>query len=301
MTTKKTVTLRAFSIHLSELSQNEELLKRLLIQKLENSKTGDRRMKLHPEEPDEDVLASFNISSPYVFGMMLRITNGISGQIKPELFEKESINIADVASEVDSNLSLYKDHYYFLMSNDKIIVSLPSDSTIKGLQTYLNWLLEPDRGECMFELQPMISKSIPTTKLNEIKAIRIGSATQTQSTSATQTLSFTNITKSILEKLIQDTDTVQEILENNLVQAELRIHFKKKDKDVSREDRERILGSTLAPVADLDGIRFETSKGTFISGEEIQCKERVHITKTPKGYMMEPELKLEMEKFLSKL
>ena len=304
MVTKKTITLRAFAIKGNKLSQRSNLLRQLLIQKLENSTTGDRRMRLNQAEAEENLLAHFSLYPNYVFGMMLRITNeGVSGQINPKLFEQKNICIEDIASEVDSNMSLYKDHYYFLLSDDKIVVSLPTERTTKDLQTYLNWLLEDERDNCMFELQPMISQSIPTTQLKEIKNVLIGSSTQTSldSLSSTKILSLKNITKDLLKHIIQDTNTVEEIVESNLVRTELRIHFPKKVKNTSKEDLERILGATIAPISDLEGIRIETNKGTFISGEELPCKKKVEINRTSKGYVVEEELKQEMELFISKL
>lgn len=304
MATKKTITLRAFAIKVNKLSQSSNSLRELLIQKLENSTTGDRRMRLNQAEAEENLLAHFSLYPNYVFGMMLRITNeGVSGQIDPKLFEQKNICIEDIASEVDSNMSLYKDHYYFLLSDDKIVVSLPTERTTKDLQTYLNWLLEDERDNCMFELQPMISQSIPTTQLREIKNVLIGSSTQTSlnTPSGTKILSLKNITKDLLKYIIQDMNTVEEIMESNLVRTELRIHFPKKVKNTSKEDFERILGATIAPISDLEGIRIETNKGTFISGEELPCKKKVEINRTSKGYVVEQELKQEMELFISKL
>ena len=304
MATKKTITLRAFAIKVNKLSQSSNSLRQLLIQKLENSTTGDRRMRLNQAEAEENLLAHFSLYTNYVFGMMLRITNeGVSGQINPELFEQKNISIEDIASEVDSNMSLYKDHYYFLLSDDKIVVSHPTERTTKDLQTYLNWLLEDKRDNCIFELQPMISQSIPTTQLREIKNVLIGSSTQTSlnTPSSTKILSLKNITKDLLKHIIQDMNTVEEIVESNLVRTELRIHFPKKVKNTSKEDLERILGATIAPISDLEGIRIETNKGTFISGEELPCKKKVEINRTSKGYEVEEELKQEMEIFISKL
>lgn len=305
MATTKDMTLRAFSIQASSLGQSTGYLRELLSERLNESVSGDRKMKLNQAEPDEDLLAYFNQTSSYIFGMMLRITNeGITGQIHPQLFEQKFIRIDQISSEVSTETSLYKNHYYFLITNDKVIVSLPTDTTIKRLQTYLNWLLEKVRGECIFELVPMINQSIPTSQLRDVKAIKIGDNIPIPSIGVAPTvrmMSFTDIARSFLEKLLKDTENIDQLIQNNFIKADLRIYFAKKPKEMSREEHDRIFGAMITPISDLDGIRFETTKGNYITGEEIQCKKRVRIEKTDSGHIIEETLKQEMLKFIQEL
>lgn len=308
MPTQKSMTLRAFSIKINSVSQDTSYLKELLTQQLETSIVGDRRMQLNQVESEEDLLAYSTVSPHYIFGMMLRISNeGISGQIKPEVFKQTNVHLEEISREINTETSIYKSHYYFLLGKDKVIVSIPSDTTIKRFQTYLNWLLESKRGDCMFELLPMLDTSIPTDQLSDIKSMQIGSSIQInpnnspQESIQTQTVSITKITRNILEFILGDTDKVQELIDNQLIKADLRIYFPKKPKDLSREDYERIIGATISPISDLDGVKFETKKGSFIMGEEISCKKKVSIDRTSSGHIVEEDLKQEMEKFISEL
>lgn len=308
MPTQKTMTLRAFSIKVSSLSQDTNYLKELLAEKLETSIVQDRRMQLNQAESEEDMLAYFTASASYIFGMMLRISKeGISGQINPEKFKQASIRLDEISPEVNTETSLYKNHYYFLVSRDKVIVSIPSDTTIKRLQTYLNWLLEGQRGDCMFELLPMVDRSIPTDQLSDIKAMRIGNNHQFSPNSSfgdaiqTRTISLIDIARNAVEALLGDTDKVQELLDNQLIKADLVIYFPRKPKELSREDYDRIIGATISPISDLEGIKFETKKGTFILGEEVVCKKKVNIDRTSNGHVVEADLKQAMERFISEL
>lgn len=305
MAITKDMTLRAFSIQASSITQSTSYLKELLGQRLNESVSGDRKMKLNQAEPDEDLLAYFNQTSNYIFGMMLRITNeGITGQIRPELFDQKFIRIDQISSEISTETSLYKNHYYFLITNDKVVVSLPTDTTIKRLQTYLNWILEELRGECIFELLPMINQSIPTSKLKDVKSIKIGDnipIPHGESSSMIRMMSFTDIARSFLEQLLNDTQKVQQLIDNQFIKADLRIYFARKPKGMSRDDYERILGATITPISDLEGIRFETTKGNYITGEEIQCKKKVQIERTSNGHIIEETLKQEMIKFIQEL
>lgn len=308
MPTQKSMTLRAFSIKVSSLSQDTNYLKELLASKLDSSIVQNRRMQLNQAESEEDLLAYFTASSNYIFGMMLRISKeGISGQIGPEKFEQVSIRLDEISPEVNTETSIYKNHYYFLISRDKVIVSIPTDTTIKRLQTYLNWLLESERGDCMFELLPMVNRDIPTDQLGDIKSMQIGNNHQFSPNNflgnsiQTQRISLTDIALNVLEKLLGDTDRVQELVENQLIKADLMIYFPKRPKELSREDYERIIGATISPMSDLDGIKFQTKKGTFILGEEVLCKKKVNIERTSNGHVVEADLKQEMERFISEL
>lgn len=308
MASQRTITLRAFSIHTNNLSHSTSRLKSLLCSALNGSLAKDRGMPLNQRENEKDLIGSFKIGPQYIFGTMLRISDdGVSGQMPREMLDREMIDIEDITSEKDAGSIIYRHHYYFLINNNRIVVSSSTETTIKRMQTYLNWLLEDSRGECLFEFVPMVSREIPITTFREIKSIRFGEDFQqyaqgeTEEGNEVRVKSFKDIGIDILKQLFGDSETIETIAKNNLIKAQLRISFSKKPHDMSIEDYDRSLGATINPISDVEGVQFETKTGTFISGKDIMCKKRINVDKTTTGNIVEEGLKQEMLRFLSEL
>ena len=151
----KQVKLRAFEITNSNISKSVQLAT-LLKQKLENSpSSNERRMLLSADDPkkEEDLISYFDTSKPnIVFATMLRIAPGENVQhIDDNLFKKQNFLISDLLNTKLNTSAIYKDHYYFLLSNRFVVTNLSGRTTITRLQTYLNWLLDE-----LVEINPVI-------------------------------------------------------------------------------------------------------------------------------------------------
>lgn len=150
---QKKLTLRAVKISNPSITKpNSGILGFMEKVLTEESKAADRRMPLNAEDPDRELLANYiwPPSRSFLFGMMLRITPAESGgMISEDLFNQRTITMAEVTAG-SPDKSQYKDHFYFAVSNDYLVTTLPGNINIGRLQTYINWLLERVRGDRYF-------------------------------------------------------------------------------------------------------------------------------------------------------
>lgn len=154
----KQVTLRSFTIENNDLAKVDSGLLGLLSIKLQNSKAKERRMFLNSDDPlrEEDLISDYSVNKNiHVSGAILRIMPGMDAvSIPDELFDKEKIVFADLNSFDAKTSSIFKDIQYFLLNDNTLITCWFGNKTIKSIQTYINWLLEPERGKIFLNLHP---------------------------------------------------------------------------------------------------------------------------------------------------
>lgn len=251
-TSTKNITLRAFKIENDNLTTPHSGILSLLETALANKvMTVDRLMLLNTEEPDRDLLANFTwaTNNTYMFGMMLRIIPADRGGVIDDVLfsEKKTITITDINTG-NSNQSQYKSHYYFAIDNNHVITSLPGNQNIYRLQTYINWLLRNVRGNKMFHLTEL-TKLPEGFSLRQIKSIQFTrdnrlSVTPTDSSESTSiSTKIMNITNDLLRHIMDDTNNLDDIRSNQLVEASLLLKIKKnKPKRMEQEEFQRVMG-----------------------------------------------------------
>lgn len=298
------IKLRAFRIENKDIIKDNSGILGILSNKLSGSKIEIRKMRLHEEDikREEDLISDFNIKEQnFVSGVILRITHSeYVPNIPDDFLQQEKISINELKKiEIQGSSTVYKEHYYFLLDNNFVITNLQANLPIKRFQVYMNWLLNQER-ENLYEFTPIVI-SQKNTKLSDINKItirdtKVGGAKNQENTGQKKlTLSLDT-----LSNLINDVSTLDKIIENNIVSAELLIKFKKPRK-MSEEDYQKIMGAYMKPISETDDISFTTKKHGIIRGSDILKTKLVGIEITETKKINEPQLFQEMELFLSEL
>lgn len=299
----KEIKLRAFRIENKEISKSNSGLLALLSERLEKSTAKDRIMRLNQDDSnkEEDLIIDYQIKNNiHTSGTMLRIMDSSdSPSIPDDLFDNAKINISSLDSLDTGNSKVYKDHYYFLLNNDYVITNLAGGSTVARLQTYINWILEKERGETLFELTPLTIVH-NDLKIDDIKSIKIQDPTSNKSGVANNfgSKKISDLSKEFILGLMRDVKSLSEIELEKIVSAELLIRFKK-SKDISKEEYQKILGAYMKPISDTENVIFVPKKGSPIKGSEILRIKIVKIETTETNKVSEPQLLQEMESFLT--
>lgn len=307
----KQIKLRAFEIVNNTISKNLQVAN-LLKQKLDSStSSNERRMLLSEDDPkkEEDLISHFNTDRKnVVFATMLRIIPGDNVQhIDEALFQKANFSISDLLNAKLNTSAIYKNHYYFLLSDRFVVTNLSSRTTITRLQTYLNWFL----GE-LLELNPIIELK-EEYDLSNVKSLVIQDpensnttnidSTAKDNTSSTVISKFKDITHLAIERvkeLFYDAEDLDEIDFSQLISAKLIIQIKKPTKN-SPEDVKKAFSAMLKPVSDLDNISFKTRNGTSVTGNQLQKIKQVEVDTTDTGKLNEQTLFQQMELFIKEL
>lgn len=306
----KKLTLRAFRIENPDLTNPHSGILGLLQQVLTPESTAaGRRMPLNAEDPDRDLLANFTwaTNNTYMFGMMLRIIPADNGGVLDEsLFDRPTITMADVNAG-NAEQSQYKDHYYFAINNYYVVTSLSGNLNIDRLQTYINWLLREVRGERLFQFTELtkMPEGVPYNQISDIQFVGGGntiSSVPTQNESSTISTSLGNITNEVLEKLFgQDTENLEKIRSNQLVEARLFIKLKRKPREMAQDEFQRVMGAIATNITNDSGIVVRTKDGNKYTGAEIKIKKPVSIECIESNRIVEEQLKQEMELFLNEI
>ncbi|MFV0377996.1 MAG: hypothetical protein ACK5JD_11935 [Mangrovibacterium sp.] len=300
----KNLKLRAFRIENNEITQSNSGILNNITNKLQGSIAETRRMQLNSEDikREEDLISDFSISQQkFVSGVVLRITHAEDVPNIPDTFLKhEKISINELENIEAGTSIIYKEHYYFLLNNDFVITNLQSNINIKRLQVYINWLLEKERASMLYEFTPIVV-SQNETKLSDIKKITVKDKTVNFMDKQDDTghKKFA-LSLDLLTDLIKDVSSLDKIIDNNIVSAELLIKFTKPRK-MSEADYQKIMGAYMKPISETDDISFSTKKNGVITGSDILKTKSVDIELTETNKINEPQLYQEMEKFLNEL
>lgn len=303
-------TLRAFKIANPNLTESNSGILSLLECVLTASSTAsERRMPINADDPDRDLLANYawSANNTYLFGMMLRVIPADNGGVIEEaLFEQPMITMAQVASG-GAGQSQYKDHFYLALNNDFLVTTLSGNISIGRIQTYINWLLRNVRGERLFEFTEM-TKLPEGVQLSQIKEIQFTgggttlNARPTEEESQSLSVKLGNITDELLNKVIGDTDSLESIRSNQLIEARLLLKVKGKPRDMQQDEFQRVMGAIATNITNDSGVVLRTKDGNKYTGEAIKLKKSVIVEslETP-NRINEEQLKQEMERFLSEI
>lgn len=294
--------LRAFRINqTSELSTEERSLISLLQQVLTPASiVQDRRMQLNEVEDEEDVLPFFrwNSENSFVFGMVMRVLkNDITQGIPSDLYDRESFSISDIdgAEGVDT----CKSFYYIALNENFLVTNLPGNLPINRVETYINYLVrEQRRGIYNFVPIMTVPEELP---LSQIKKIVIGENISLHASTEGIGSSIKTLSKDIIAHLLGENPDITELAENDIIQADLVLKFRKKPTDMPKEKYGQLLGQMTRPLLDDRGICIVTKQGNKISGEEIRREKKITVDTTETGRFNEVNLMQEMELFITEL
>lgn len=307
----KQVKLRAFEIVNNTMSKSVQVAN-LLKQKLDNSKSSnERRMILNIDDPkkEEDLISHFNTErNNIVFATMLRIAPGDNVQhINETLFKQVNFSISDLLNTKLDTSAIYKNHYYFLLSNRFVVTNLPGRTTITRLQTYLNWLLNE-----LIELNPVIELK-EEYNLKSVRSFTIQDPANENNRNINSTVNdnagtsivskvknLTGLAEDYLKGLLVNTEGLDDIDFSQLVSAKLLIQIKQPTKQ-SPDEIKKAFSAILKPVSDLDNISFKTRSGTSVTGSELQKTKQVEVDTTDTGKLNEKTLFQQMELFIKEL
>ena len=282
MSKPKNVKCRAFRISTSDFTDNAKSIFSLLCKQLPKSKANERRMRLNTkdESREEDLICDYEISEGVTFGTLLRIKSSDNiPEIPEEVFEENIIHLEQLR-DLDVNSSLfYKDHYYFLLNDKFLIVTLRGNITITHFQTYTNWLLESIRFNTLFEITPIVKEK--SIFLSDLRSIKIEDPVRKEEDSfnltETKTISF-----KLLTEMFRDVYSLDEVKASEIISAELLLKFNK-PKKMKEEEYQNYFGALLKPVSDLENVTFYPKKGKAIKGDEIEEMREFKIETTDSG------------------
>ena len=236
----------------------------LLSEQLENSIANDRRLVLNEKDhnKEEDLICDYKVSTSTVFGTLLRIRNSDNiPELPEEIFKNNTIHLEELENlKIESSI-FYKDHYYFLLSDNYLIVTLRGNVTITHFQTYINWLLESVRAKNLFEFTPIV-KNIPDISLKDIKQITIKDPTRKEEDTyeLTETKKFSI---DILCSMLKDVISLDDVILSEIISAELLLKFSK-PKKITNKEYQDLFGAFMKPISDLENVIIYPKKGNAI-------------------------------------
>lgn len=313
MADTKTLKLRAFSLVNMDINHNESNLLALLSNKLKDSVMNDRRMPINPDDPqhEEDLIANFDLRMKgndciMIAGTMLRIASVEDiPNITDDILNKQKVDIETLESIKSDSKVIYKSHYYFAVNNNFLVTTLPANRTITAYQTYINEYLKDVREDRLYEFSPLLTKS-EKVKFSDVKSIKIGSkdynigdASRKDRNSPLFVKRITNVAKDILKNIMEESKDLKQILDEEIVSAELVLKFSKR-KNKAKETA-KALSAFLKPISETDGIELTTKEGGKITASDVLKTKLVSIELTESKHISEAQLFQEMEKFLSEL
>jgi len=298
---QKTITLRAFRIENNDITQSTVDVKELLEARLESTTVEARRMLLNNNDSEEDLICDYLLSTHFVFAAVLRIKpRGDVPNIPDNLFNGNKFVISTLDElEIDSSL-VYKDHFYFLLNNEYVVTNLPRTTGIIRLQTYINYVLEDEREDSLYELTPLVQET-PEYKLRDLERIKIQDPNiSVIEDNIREESQKTSLSLSMLTGLLSSVKDIDSHRLDQIVSAELLLKFKK-PREMSQDDYQRALGAYMKPITETENVTFYPKKGIPVKGSDILKTKSVDVELTQSGKLSEQHLKQEMERFLKEL
>ena len=268
----------------------------------EKTTIQQRRLKVNQQDEDEDLLAYFKwtAANTVLFGMIMRIIPAEIGGVLPKDFsERQLINIGDL-DVGEANQSQYKSCYYFATNGEYLITDLSQNTSIIRLQTYINWLIENQRGNILFTYAPLMVMP-QGVQLKDIKQVEFsGTPIRPIQNANDNSISsrLVSIKHELLTLLVGDTPSLASLQNEQLVSAQVIVKFKKKPKEMSKEEYQHVMSAIAKNVTTDSGYAIKTKNGNLYNGEQICKTKEVEIEKDSQNHLNEEQLSQEMERFL---
>lgn len=303
----KNVTLRAFlfnkELTLTELSDG------ILVSaknRLETTRAEEREMQLNQEDENKesDLLSGYDIQENNIFATMMRIAPGADDtHIDETLMKKKSFSVGEMKRFSTNDKAIYKNHYYICFNDKFLVTTLPKTTNITRVETYLNWLMK----SYQYTLVPVVIPT-PDICLAEVNSITIKPQVATKENLKekkpqveSKWLALNGLIREKLpELLFGDTKSLPDIEWENVISAE--IVLKIQNKKIKNDDNfQKIFGTILKPVSEIDNIVLKNKNGDSIKGSQIVKTKNVNIELTENKFIIEPKLHQEMARFLDEL
>lgn len=268
---KKNVTYRVFVVKNEELTQDATDLKDVLRRKLVDSNVERRLINVKENDNSEkDLLGAFapagNVeNADYVYGVMMRLKPAKEIKALPDNFEQlQELPEADLLElqEIEGR-TICSNLYHFLIKGKYLITDLPQIQTISSFQRYLSRLLV----NRTYGFAPYLMRR--DIKLKDIRTVTFrDSMSSIPQGEERNKLSLKNITKSAIKFISPDVRKLNEILEANMVSAQMVINFEC-PKRMEQETYARKLGAILAPIQNLNDVYFTLNNGMKLLGSDM--------------------------------
>lgn len=299
MESEKNVKLRVFYIP----NRNAKKLKIEIVKHLQDSLNSsrkianDRRMRISSidENKDEDLLSFYSSNSKdYIFGLILRIfPSSSTSNIPDDFLNHETIQISELKSDDTTTKIMFKDHYYFYLSDQYLITNLPLNKGIKRFQTYINWLLKIEEPDDMYEFVTK-TKSLNIPKLGDIRNIVFRDSV------IYEEHTIKNISGNVFKSIFGDSPEYSEIIEGEMISAKLHVSFKK-PKKMDREVFQKFMGAQLNVISDSKDINVITKSGKVINGSDVVLTKEYPVETSSENKISEQSLLTVMKKFHKEL
>ena len=242
-------------------------------------------MLLNKSDPDKsDLISDFLYTLPdkrIIAGTYLRIANSSDVPIiTQDMLAQNQFKVSTINKDASAQEKTCLDYFYFCMSDDKLIVTLDSRKTINRMETYVNWLLNTTSTGNRVSFTPIVdSTTISAADLKKI-TINNGSSIFVDSGDKYQedkeNSSVIRLAKDALRKLFDETDTLDELIEENICSAQLVIKFTKPRNMGVEEYRRKTIGAALKPIEEPESVKIQTN-GKKIKGSEILKTEEIAV------------------------
>lgn len=303
----KSETLYAYTVESNALTTDACRLYRDLKSVLaseEKATLGDRRMVLSHRSTDSDVLSFYTIGKSYIFGAMITLSEGgASGAVPNEILQKNSLNTDELTPDEIGALR-YRGIYYFAITESTLIIN---DSRMtKRLGSYLNWMLESQRGDTLYSFDPIV-KIHEQVELSNVSSIVFSSGINLELSpqgsylpeNARKSFELSNsLFPWIKKKLAGDTELIR-LLDEGVLHAQVVLKVStKRPEGRTKEDHKKLLSASLSTD---ENVTFVTKKGKDIKGASTHLFKSVSIDRTENNHLIEEALKQEMERFISEI
>lgn len=302
MARPKKVKLRAFKFSCSDIKKGLSSLPNDIYGKASISNVQSRMMPLNEEVVDKDLCCHYmmvNGANNTLFGTMIRLKSSGDVQHLPDtLLNKNSFTLTELEA---AGAAGYKvtDHYYYCTNGNHLVTTLRTGTTIKRLETYLNWLL----GTNAYSATPVVQVP-PGRTLANIESITFQKpfvpVHQTTGTPSRSLFFGEKTIKDFISNLVVEAKSLQDIDIEQIASAQVIFKFKKPRK-MTEEEYQKILGAVMKPIADQDEVLFKDKKHGTIKGSVIERSEQIEVDTTDSGVIVEEGLRQGMTRFLSAL
>lgn len=307
MSGTKKITFRYFDVEYKGITSGSSLVARLA-GKLTSS-AMDRMMPINKQESSkDDLISDFSKvgGDRLITGTMLRIVQSSEAPIiTDDMLKQESFKVSSISTDAKEWEKTCLDLFYFCMSDEHLIVTLKSNSSIARFETYVNWLLNTSESGEHVSFNPEVdSEEISAA---DIKKITVGSPFGlsvsnggSDSAGSDVKTKFFDLTSEVFNKIFSETASLKDLMDANICSANLIIKFSKPRGMDEDEYKRKTAGTILKPLENPDSITFQ-GKGKKIKGSTILKTEEIEVECMKNGAISEQEVYQKMvQKLLHK-
>ncbi|MBO5919673.1 MAG: hypothetical protein J6Q34_04200 [Bacteroidales bacterium] len=302
----KNITFRYFTVdYTAGLTSSDSLVMRL-IGKL-NSSASDRLMPINKQESDKSDLISdfYNVGKgKMITGTCLRIVNSKEVPIiTEEMLKQEQFKVSTINPNAKEKEKTCLDYFFFCLSNDQLIVTLDQRISISRFETYLNWLLNTKETGEIISFAPVIdAEKIAVSDIKSIKFNTTHDLIQSNDV-ISEDLGIKSrlitVTQDLLKQILSNTDTLEELMNENICSADLVVKFSRPRKMTKEAYREKTAGLLLKSLDNQDCITFQ-AKDKKVKGSAVLKTEAVDVDCDDNGAISEQSVYQELIKRMLK-